>query len=671
MKSTYRPEIDGLRAIAVCAVILYHSKITILGHLPFEGGFIGVDIFFVISGYLIGLIILKELISTGSFSFKNFYERRIRRILPAILLVMSISLPLAFVYLSPIDLINFSKSILYSLGFVSNFYFHYSGQLYGATDGLYKPFLHTWSLSIEEQFYILFPITLVFLFKYLRKYLIHILIFFFLGSLSVSDYTSRNYSSISFYFFHTRIWELLIGCIIAYYEIIKGHRSKNEKLNSILPAIGLFLIGYSILFFNDQMFHPSFYSFLPVMGVCLFIWFSNDGEITSRVLSTKLFVYIGLISYSLYLWHYPIFSFSRITEFHRGSLFNKTVVVIIILTLSILTYHFVERPFRNKKNNFKFLLRIILIGLAILFIFNLSIVLKKIGGGAGFIKNNTQEKQENLSFSHTWSLLKDSNNQVCMSKMEGCKFNTSSNKKVYIVGDSHMASLSYDLKNRLVERKFQFISLTNNCGIYFPGFNFINTKTNQIDKICNDRYFNKVKETLLKEKNSIIIFGGRFPVFLSGSYFDNHEGGVEGGILIQRYFPTALYNTIQDSFKNEVIKLSEKNKIILIYPLPEVGLRGGQFYSNLESLRNVTTSYQVFKKRTKSSFDLLDSIQNKNIYRIYPHLLFCNTIVKGRCITHNNKDIFYNDSNHPSLKGAELINNLILNKIKNINSNVN
>ena len=130
MKSTYRPEIDGLRAIAVCAVILYHSKITILGHLPFEGGFIGVDIFFVISGYLIGLIILKELISTGSFSFKNFYERRIRRILPAILLVMSISLPLAFVYLSPIDLINFSKSILYSLGFVSNFYFHYSGQLY-------------------------------------------------------------------------------------------------------------------------------------------------------------------------------------------------------------------------------------------------------------------------------------------------------------------------------------------------------------------------------------------------------------------------------------------------------------------------------------------------------------------------------------------------------------
>ena len=133
------------------------------------------------------------------------------------------------------------------------------------------------------------------------------------------------------------------------------------------------------------MFHPSFYTFLPVMGVCLILWFSNDGEIISKVLSTKLFVYIGLISYSLYLWHYPIFSFSRITEFHRGSLFNKTVIVITILTLSILTYHFVERPFRDKKNNFKFLLRIILSSLAILFFFNLSIVLKKIGGG-GFYK---------------------------------------------------------------------------------------------------------------------------------------------------------------------------------------------------------------------------------------------------------------------------------------------
>ena len=144
MKLTYRPEIDGLRAIAVVAVIIYHAQITILNYRPFQGGFIGVDIFFVISGYLITSIILKELLTTGSFSFKYFYERRIRRILPALLFVMILTLPLAWIYLIPVSFIDFSKSILYSLGFTSNLYFHYIGQLYGAENALLIPFLHTW-----------------------------------------------------------------------------------------------------------------------------------------------------------------------------------------------------------------------------------------------------------------------------------------------------------------------------------------------------------------------------------------------------------------------------------------------------------------------------------------------------------------------------------------------
>ena len=216
MKLTYRPEIDGLRAIAVGAVVLYHSQISIFGEKVFKGGFIGVDIFFVISGYLITSIILKELITTGSFSFKYFYERRIRRILPALLLVMLVSLPFAWMYFIPSSFIDFSKSILYSLGFSSNFYFHYSGQEYGAIDGLLKPFLHTWSLSVEEQFYILFPIILLIIFLHCRKYLIHILIIGLIISLGLAEWSSRNYSSVSFYFLHTRMWELLAGSILAW-----------------------------------------------------------------------------------------------------------------------------------------------------------------------------------------------------------------------------------------------------------------------------------------------------------------------------------------------------------------------------------------------------------------------------------------------------------------------
>ena len=150
MKLNYRPEVDGLRAIAVGAVIFYHAQISFLGYEPFSGGFIGVDIFFVISGYLITSIILKELLTTGSFSFKYFYERRIRRILPVLLLVMLASLPIAYQYIQPYEINEYSKSIIYSLGFSSNFYFHNSGLDY-AVEGLKHPFLHTWSLSVEEQ----------------------------------------------------------------------------------------------------------------------------------------------------------------------------------------------------------------------------------------------------------------------------------------------------------------------------------------------------------------------------------------------------------------------------------------------------------------------------------------------------------------------------------------
>src|SRR6056300_1289733 len=282
MKLTYRPEIDGLRAIAVGAVILNHAPITILGNQPFKGGFIGVDIFFVISGYLITSIILKELVTTGSFSFKHFYERRIRRILPALLFVILVSLPFAWMYLLPSSFIDFSKSILYSLGFSSNFYFHYTGQQYGAESGLLKPFLHTWSLSVEEQYYILFPIILLVVFKFFRKCLIHLLILGFVMSLGLADWGSRNHPSFNFYILLTRGCELLAGSLLAYFEITKNHRSTNKTLNLILPTIGLLLVGLSIFFSNDEMRHPSLYTLTPIIGVCLIIWFADEKDIITK-----------------------------------------------------------------------------------------------------------------------------------------------------------------------------------------------------------------------------------------------------------------------------------------------------------------------------------------------------------------------------------------------------
>ena len=674
MKFNYRPEIDGLRAIAVVAVILYHAQIIIFGHQPFKGGFIGVDIFLVISGYLITSIILNELVTTGSFSFKSFYERRIRRILPALIVVMLVSLPFAWMYLLPSSFVDFSKSILYSLGFSSNFYFHDSGQIYGATDGLLKPFLHTWTLSVEEQYYILFPIVLLITFKYFRKYLIHILILEFVVSLGLAEWTSRNYPSISFYFLHTRMWELLAGSILAYFEIKQGHRSKNKILNLILPAVGLFLIGHSILFFNDKIFYPSFYTLSPIIGVCLIIWFSHKDELITKILSTKLFVGIGLISYSLYLWHYPIFAFARTIEFTQTDLNKKLLLGIIILILSIVSYYFIERPARNKKNKFKVIISLIIIPIFILVVYSFNSIHKE-----GYKNRLPEILFKILSVEKPWNMLKNLDGKNCYNKIDGCKFNTSSNKKVYLIGDSHMASIMFNLKDRIVKNNLQFITSTNSGCVFYPGFNKIFIKTQKISDECNDNYFQKLKQTLSNEKNSIIIFGGRFPLYLSNYYFNNQEGGVEGGVegndWVRKYISLGKYDTIQTSFKNEVLELSKQNKIILIYPIPEVGWNPNnkiynqyakERFSKNFNILNVTTNHEVYKNRTKSSFELLDSIQGDNIYRVYPHTLFCDTTIKDRCLTHDDKNIFYYDDNHPAFKGAEMINNLIMKEIKKI-----
>ena len=667
MKLTYRPEIDGLRAIAVGAVILYHAQITIFGHQLFRGGFIGVDIFFVISGYLITSIILKELFTTGSFSFKHFYERRIRRILPALLFIMLIFLPFAWMYLLPSDFIDFSKSILYSLGFSSNFYFHYSGQQYGAESGLLKPFLHTWSLSVEEQYYILFPIILLITFKYFRKYIIHILILGFVISLGLADWGSRNHPSFNFYVLPTRGWELLAGSIVAYFEVTKGHRSKNKKLNLILPTIGLFLIGHSILFFNDKMFHPSFYTLSPIIGVCSIIWFSQKNEIITKILSTKLFVGMGLISYSLYLWHYPIFAFSRITEFLSEDLSNKLFLVIVTFALSILSYYFIEKPFRDKRNKSLNIFGIISFLLLLLFTINFLSIQKK-----GFSSRVPDLLKNNLN---ARSHLVNSKGEVCQSNPDGCSFNVSSNKKVFIIGDSLMGSLAHDLKERVVSKSYQFnTSILGGC-LFFPGFNSVEIKTNKITR-CNNKYFSNLEGKLKKEKDSIIILGGRFSAHLTSYLFDNQEGGIEGDRYRTKLVPEDNQNNLKNSFNLSVGKISKENHIILIYPIPEVGWHLprkilSQINKNLllleeNQIKIITTSYKVYKKRNESSFELLDSIQGDNIYRVYPHKLFCDITIKDRCTTHDNKNVFYADTNHPSPKGAEMINDLIMKEIEKI-----
>lgn len=255
MHLKYRPEIDGLRTVAVLSVLIYHAEFTFGTEKLLSGGFLGVDIFFVISGYLITSLILKELKQTKSFSISSFYERRARRLLPALFTVTLISFFAAWILLIPSQFIDFSKSQVSSVLFSSNFYWNHSLQEYGAESALIKPFLHTWSLAVEEQFYIIFPLILMAIYRWCKNYAFTVLSIFLFASLLFSEWMTAQDSSFSFYMLPSRFWELLAGGLLAK-SLYKFPQQHNEHVVlKHMPNLGLALIIYSLIFtsFNQAL----------------------------------------------------------------------------------------------------------------------------------------------------------------------------------------------------------------------------------------------------------------------------------------------------------------------------------------------------------------------------------------------------------------------------------
>ena len=635
MRINYRPEIDGLRSIAVVAVIIYHAQIFIFGDQLFKGGFIGVDIFFVISGYLITSIILIELNNTGTFSFKNFYERRVRRLLPALLLVMLVSFPFAWSYLSPVSFVDYSKSILSSLFFSSNIYFYLTGIEYDGVGGMFKPYLHTWSLSVEEQYYIVFPIILLLAFRFFKTQIIKILFLIFIISILVAHFTAREYTTLNFYFIHSRMWELMAGSILAFFEIKKGYRSSKLILNKYLPLFGLFIIFYSILFFDNQIPHPSLYTILPVTGVCLIIWFSGQNDLVTKILSTKIFVGVGLISYSLYIWHYPIFAFSRLADFTQGDLNKKIYIAVLLLVLSILSFLFVEKPFRDKKFKFS---KIFYVLITSAFVVSLSsfVVIQKDGFNYTFPKNLNLENYD-LRAKYPDTYYKCHKNFKIKDKF--CKFGNY-NKDVYLVGDSQLITIMHDLKEKLNEKKLNLTTMTR-PGEFLMFKNFKNKK--------GKKYQNYRLDHLSKIQDSTIILGGKYSLY--GEYT---KKSINEEIKYYKKFFEKMENN--------------RNKIILLYPMPVVD---NPYHANkinrlkikkikLEGLEDQFILKEQFRKKSKKTYDFLKNFNNNNIIHLDLSNIFCDM---KKCYSVKDKKIFISDDDHPSILGAELINNLIIKEL--------
>lgn len=342
----YRTEIDGLRAFSVLPVIFFHA-----GFEWFGGGFVGVDVFFVISGYLIATIIISE-IEEGKFSLTNFYERRARRILPALFFVMLACIPFSWVWLTPSDLRDFGQSLVAVSTFSSNIFFWIKSGYFDVASEL-RPLLHTWSLAVEEQYYILFPLFLLLTWRLGIKWIVILLVLVLLtrigvAHLAVTHGVHPKIISGAFYSLPTRGWELLLGMLFAIYFRYNGY-IKSQLTNQICSLSGLGMIIFSIIAFDKDTPFPGMNALLPTIGAGLIILSATENTIARKLLSYSPVVGLGLVSYSAYLWHQPVLAFAKYGTLGEVPGFILVILCCLSLLLAYISWRWIEKPFRNKE----------------------------------------------------------------------------------------------------------------------------------------------------------------------------------------------------------------------------------------------------------------------------------------------------------------------------------
>ena len=625
MKSFYRSEIDGLRAIAICAVVIYHAEIAIGGFKLLTGGYLGVDIFFVISGYIITKIIIKEF-NENKFNLKYFFYRRVRRIFPVLIIVSFVTLIFGWYIMVPTSFIQLSESIISSLFFSSNFYFNYSDQIYGNDNGLIKPFLHTWSLSIEEQFYIVFPFVLIFCLKRKSFNLINIiLIFSFLSTFTYLLVPKEN-----FYFIYSRAWELLLGTFIC----INEERIKKIKLIEnnlgILKILSIIFLFFCMMLFNHKTPHPSYLTLLPVFFISILMIEDNDKKLVDKFLSIRLIVFVGLISYSLYLWHYPIFAFARITEFATGDILKKFLILILIITLSSLSYFLIEKPIRNIKKISKKIIFTILITLLIILFLCLNIISKD-----GY-KKRFESVFKEYSYEMDNEVLQKNSKKFLYKNF----FNDNNKTKVLIMGDSHSIGIfnSFFL-NRNLFNSYEFAWRRLEIQAFQEKNKLINT-------LENTKKIKTTKETLSSKayKNSeFVVLSYRFS-----------EKGIDGLVKLIKLLKSDKKKVILMSQTNEYktysgIYSTEYDKFIRNKIKHKLKVNNNDLKILMQKLYSEKKDFKKLNSKLKKiAFD-----QNIKFFSKQKYL--CNEDT-SQClvITDSGKKIFF-DYGHLTLSGSNYV----------------
>jgi peptidoglycan/LPS O-acetylase OafA/YrhL len=441
---TYRADIDGLRAVAVLSVVFFHLKI-----LKVWGGFIGVDVFFVISGFLISSVILKE-ISESRFSLSAFYQRRIRRIIPALMVMLGASTVAACIFLLPSELEGFAKSLLAASFSVSNFFFWlHSGYFDAPAADL--PLLHTWSLAVEEQFYIFFPLFLVFVRRFFPGKFKSAIVVLACASFALSAVGAYKFPTSTFYLPTTRAWELLLGTILSL-KLFPAITSRVWR--DIASVAGLLMIIGAAFSYDVSTPFPGISALLPCIGAALIIAAGQHARsLAGRALASKPMVFIGLISYSFYIWHWPIIIFQRMSMIQipgASSRNVKAVILILSIVTATLSWRYIETPFRKGKlylsgtATFKF---------AAVTTLGMIVAAGCILGFRGFPSRYSAQEIKIASYAKEQGTYRIGTCFLTSGNLAGdfdakdCMRMDSTKKNYLLLGDSHAAQLWYGLAN--------------------------------------------------------------------------------------------------------------------------------------------------------------------------------------------------------------------------------
>lgn len=648
----YRKEVDGLRAFAVVPVMLFHA-----GFSGFSGGFVGVDVFFVISGYLITSIILAE-IRGGTFTVANFYERRARRILPALFLVLFACLPPAWLWLLPSDLVDFSKSLLAVSVYASNIFFWKSSNYFDTTTEL-KPLLHTWSLAVEEQFYIFFPLLLLWLRRLTLRNTAAVLVLAAAASLVIAQWGSVHLPSAAFYLLPTRAWELLVGAMVALYHASSTRWQPGKAAANVGAATGMVLLAYAIAFFDKSTPFPGLYALVPTLGSALIILFATDRTFTGRLLGHRLLVGIGLLSYSAYLWHQPLFSFARHWSLGEPAWPAFAGLIGFTMLLAYGSWKYVEAPFRDRT------------WLSQHQVFCVSVagtLLIAAIATAGMLGKGHPERLNRYatsvidSASDASGLTGSLDNPATVGKL--------AQVRTVLLGDSHADSLAEALGESFAARG-ESIRLLTKAGCP-PVTGLRRFDIPGVGTGCHEHYARALEIATRDESIQAIVIAARFTLYLVSDRFNNGEGGVEHGDTDAVVFedighegPPRNREERQSFIASRVAQsirllLASGKQVYLVYPIPEAGWDAPRYGAKLAirtaSDVNLSTSTARFAERNRQAIALLDAIgEHPNLVRIRPDRALCDTFFATRCAVIVQSQSLYRDSNHLSNAGARLV----------------